>query len=201
MSFGRIGLTDENPNLKAILFDLMGVLLFLRRDYSGEETVDAVDDMIGGVLDDAAFRRAVLERFSFDEAAFQGILARIPEKYEAYPPLWNLLPALRKRYSLGIINNGTRLTFPYFDAKFNISKQFHLALSSGAEGIRKPDLLIYRRASDRLGVEPRHCLFLDDTETHIRGARESGMQTVFWENREEGFQLFLARLRSDGMAV
>ena len=115
--FGRISLRNGDTEIQAILFDFMGVLLFLRDDYPGEKTVDAVDDMIGGVVDDDAFRNAAEEKLSLSGEEFQKVLARIPEKYEPYPPLWDLLPSLRKQYKLGILNNGTRLTYPYFDAE------------------------------------------------------------------------------------
>ena len=187
------------PGLQAILFDFMGVLLFLRGDYTGEKTLDAVDDMIGGVMDDKAFRKAAMTGLKLDAEEFENVLSRIPGKYEAYPPLWNLLPDLRKKYKLGIINNGTRLTFPYFDSKFGLSEKFDLILSSGAEGVRKPDPEIYLRASRRLGVEPPRCLFMDDSITNVEGALQLGMQTVLWTNREEGFRRFVEQLRSDGM--
>jgi HAD superfamily hydrolase (TIGR01509 family) len=190
-----------NPKLEAILFDFMGVLLFLRGDYAAEKTVDAVDDRIGGVVDDDAFRDQVRTELTVDEDDFQGILERIPEKYEAYPPLWNLLPTLRKKYKLGIINNGTRLTFPYFDRKLKLTDRFDLILSSGAEKVRKPDPQIYLRACNRLGVEARHCLFMDDSEGNVLGASQVGMQTVHWKNREEGFRRFIEILRLDGLEI
>jgi HAD superfamily hydrolase (TIGR01509 family) len=195
-----IGLTTENPALQAILFDLMGVLLFLRGDRAAEAAVDAVDDRIGGVVDDAAFREQILRDFSIGAKEFERILSRIPEKYEPLPPLWDMLPSLRSRYKLGIINNGTRLTFPYFNAKLQLAERFDLILSSGAEGVRKPDPEIYRRAAARLGVEPRRCLFLDDSQDNVRGAREAGMQAVHWPDREEGLRRFVERLAREGGA-
>jgi HAD superfamily hydrolase (TIGR01509 family) len=192
---------NGNPKLEAILFDFMGVLLFLRSDYTAEKIVNVVDDMIGGVVDDDAFQAKVRAELMVDEDEFQGILKRIPEKYEVYPPLWNLIPTLRKKYKLGIINNGTRLTFPYFDGKFKLTDRFDVILSSGAEGIRKPDPRIYLRASTRLGMEPRRCLFMDDSEANILGASQAGMQTVHWKNREEGFHRFIERLRADGLEI
>ncbi|MBN2085139.1 MAG: HAD-IA family hydrolase [Anaerolineales bacterium] len=192
-------MTDHNPGLKAILFDFMGVLLFLRGDYAGDKTVDAVDGMIGGVVDDDAFRKAAQSGLNLDDEAFEKALSQIPDKYELYPPLWDLLPALRKKYKLGIINNGTRLTYPYFDAKLNLADKFEVVLSSGAEGVRKPDPEIYLRAARRLGAEPKRCLFMDDSNANIEGARQVGMQTVLWTNREEGVRRFIDTLRSDGL--
>jgi HAD superfamily hydrolase (TIGR01549 family) len=177
----------------------MGVLLFLRGDYAAEDIVNAVDDRIGGVVDDGAFRAEVLKKCRIDPEEFERILARIPEKYEPFAPLWKLLPVLRQKYKLGIVNNGTRLTFPYFDAKLSLTGRFDLVLSSGAEGVRKPDVQIYLRAADRLGVEPARCLFMDDSEANVRGAEQAGMQTVHWINREEGFQRFIEKLRLDGV--
>ena len=192
---------NHDSGLQAILFDFMGVLLFPRSDYAGEKTVDAVDDMIGGVTDDDAFRTAAMTGQKLAAEEFEKVLSRIPGKYEAYPPLWKLLPDLRRKYKLGIINNGTRLTFPYFDKKFKLSENFDVILSSGAEGVRKPDPEIYLRASRRLGVEASRCLFMDDSKTLVEGARQVGMQTVHWTNREEGFRRFVAKLRSDGMEI
>ncbi len=192
---------NPEPGLQAILFDFMGVLLFLRRDYAAEKTVDAVDDRIGGVVDDDAFRKTAMADLKLTAEEFESVLSRIPGKYEAYPPLWDLLPALRDKYKLGIINNGTRLTFPYFDAEFRLSENFDVILSSGAEGVRKPETEIFLRASRRLGVEPRCCLFMDDSETHIRGAQDVGMQTVHWRDREEGLRLFREKLQADGMEL
>ncbi len=192
---------NGNPELKAILFDFMGVLLFLRSDYAAETTVDAVDDLIGGVVDDEAFRVKVRTEFNLEEPEFQEILKRIPEKYEAFPPLWNLIPILRKKYKLGIINNGTRLTLPYFDGKFKLGDRFDLILSSGAEGVRKPDARIYLRACARLGVESRQCLFMDDSESNILGASQTGMLTVHWKHREEGLRQFIGALQADGLEV
>jgi HAD superfamily hydrolase (TIGR01509 family) len=195
---GRVsGMTITNAGLKAVLFDLMGVLLFLRGDYAGDKTVDAVDNMIGGVVDDDAFRNAAITALQIDAEEFERVLSRIPGKYEAFPPLWKLLPDLRKKYKLGIVNNGTRLTFPYFDAVLKMSEKFDVILSSGAEGVRKPDPEIYLRASRRLGVEPECCLFLDDSEANISGAEQAGMQTVYWPDREEGFRRFRERMNLD----
>ncbi|MGB7538051.1 MAG: HAD-IA family hydrolase [Anaerolineales bacterium] len=185
--------------LQAILFDFMGVLLFLRSDYAGDKTVDAVDDMIGGVVDDDAFRKAAITNVHINAEEFDSVLSRIPDKYEAYPPLWELLPGLREKYKLGIINNGTRLTFPYFDTKLKMSEKFDIILSSGAEGARKPDPEIYLRASRRLGVEPRRCLFMDDSKLNVEGAIQVGMQTVLWRNREEGLCRFVEAIRQDGL--
>ena len=103
---------------------------------------------------------------------------------------WDLLPELRKHYKLAIINNGTGFTLSQFDQRLNFEKYFDLFLSSAKEGIKKPDGKIYLTATNRLGIAPEKCLFMDDSEKNIKGAKRISMQTIFWPNKNEGFQNF-----------
>lgn len=185
----------DPTRVKAILFDFMGVLLFPRSSYVPDPTADAIDAVIGRVTDDPAFKTATQAAYGLDEAQFEAVLKHIVEKYEAYPPLWALLPELRRRFKLAVINNGTRLTFAHFNAKHHLLEQFDAFISSGAEGTRKPDSAIYLRACQRLGVEPRECLFMDDSGDNILGAQRLEMQTIHWRNREEGLREFLQVIR------
>ena len=41
---------------------------------------------------------------------------------------------------------------------------------------------MYELAADRLGVETSECVFIDDLERHLDGAREVGMQGIRYEN-------------------
>ena len=53
------------------------------------------------------------------------------------------------------------------------------AIFSCAAGMRKPDPRIYRQVCDRLGVEPRQCLYVGDGGSHeLTGARRAGMTPV-----------------------
>lgn len=45
---------------------------------------------------------------------------------------------------------------------------------SGALGFTKPDPRMYRTASDRLGLAPEQCVFVDDNRENLRGAASLG---------------------------
>jgi len=175
----------------------MGVLMFPKSRHAADETVDAIDTIVGRVTDDAEFKRSVQASYHLDEATFQSIIARIVDKYEPYPPLWELLPGLRKSCKLAIINNGTYHTFPGFDARLKISELFDAFVSSALEGARKPDRQIYLNACRRLDVQPADCLFMDDTPENIITAQQLGMQTIYWKNREEGFDQWIEVLKAN----
>lgn len=45
-------------------------------------------------------------------------------------------------------------------------------------GVKKPDPAIFRLACERLGVEPREALFVDDQEPNVTAARATGLGAV-----------------------
>ena len=175
-------------NIDAILFDMMGVLLFKNSNYIPNTIVDEIDTLVGRVTDDYIFKQETLKKFRLNEEDFNNILSQIVEKYEPFQQLWGLLPELRKHYKLAIINNGTTLTLPQFDQKLKFDKFFDLFVSSAKEGVRKPDGEIFLTTASRLKVDPRRCLFMDDSEVNIEGAKRIGMQTILWPNKNDGYK-------------
>jgi HAD superfamily hydrolase (TIGR01509 family) len=193
-----------NSPCRAILFDLVGVLLFCRADHVPNPTVDAIDSIIGQVRDDQRFREEAITTYSLSGTEFEHVLVNIVEKYAPFQPLWELLPELRDHYKLGIINNGTYLTYPLFNFRLGIEDLFDLFLSSGREGICKPDMRIFELACQRLGIPPEQCLFMDDSEANIESARQIGMQAILWQEAFLGFRLFQDWLKvekSSGIAM
>ena len=180
---------------KAILFDFMGVLLFKRDNYVPDALIDEIDNIIGKVTNDEKFRRDVIETYGLSKDRFGEILCKIINKYERFSPIWNLLPELRKSYKLAIVNNGTALTLPVLKERYKIDDNFDLFISSAIEGIRKPDGGIYILTAKRLGVKPSECLFMDDSYKNIEGAKVVGMQTIWWENKDKGFEEFFKFLK------
>ena len=177
-------MAGKNTNIKAIVFDFIGVLLFKKEGYISKPLVDEVDDMISGVTDDYLFKEEVYKKFNLSDVKFNGILDKIADKYKPYKPLWDLLPKFKKVYKLAIINNGTGLTISRFKEKFDIDSKFDVFISSALEGVKKPDKKIYLLASEKLGVEPDKCLFMDDSLINIKGAEKAGMQTLWWSKEE-----------------
>jgi len=177
-------------NIDAILFDMMGVLLFQKNDYVPNNLIDEIDTLVGRVTDDNAFKQETLKKFRLSENEFNNVLTKIVNKYEPFQDLWNILPELRKYYKLAIINNGTALTLSQFDKKLNFDKYFNLFISSAREGMKKPDGEIFLTTAERLGVDPERCLFMDDSEKNIEGAKRVGMQTILWPNKDDGFRSF-----------
>ncbi len=59
-----------------------------------------------------------------------------------------------------------------------IMSLFEHVVESSKLGWRKPDPRIYRHACELLGVEPEHCVYLDDLGINLKPARALGMRTI-----------------------
>ena len=187
--------------IKAILFDFMGVLLFEKDNYPPDRIVDEIDQIIGGVTNDSSFKNETLEHYKLNEKEFKEVLSNVVDKYEKFQSLWKLLPDLRKNYKLAIINNGTALTLQEFDTRHLVKENFDLFVSSAIEGIRKPDSEIFLLTARKLGVKPDECLFMDDSKLNTEGAEETGMKSIWWEDKQSGFDSFLKFLKNEEFAA
>ncbi len=193
-------ISDLHP-LRAILFDLVGVLLFPKPAPPVNDMIGQIDAIIGQVTDDKAFKARLTHHFWLEGASLDLAMRSVAERYTPYQPLWDLLPALRQRYRLGIINNGTYLTYPYFDAAYAIGRLLDVFVSSAIERIKKPDRAIYLHACQKLGVSPAACLFMDDDQGNVDGARQAGLQAIHWETRETGFEQFIEFMRQSDRSI
>jgi putative hydrolase of the HAD superfamily len=55
---------------------------------------------------------------------------------------------------------------------------FDHVIESAKIGLRKPDPRIYRMMIEALGVDPTHCIYLDDLGANLKSAREMGIKTI-----------------------
>jgi FMN phosphatase YigB (HAD superfamily) len=56
---------------------------------------------------------------------------------------------------------------------------------SGEVGLHKPQPEIFALAAERVGVEPRDCVFVDDLRENCAGAEEVGMTSILHRETAE----------------
>ncbi|WP_425425363.1 HAD-IA family hydrolase [Amycolatopsis saalfeldensis] len=56
--------------------------------------------------------------------------------------------------------------------------------SPATVGCAKPDPEIFRLLLEKLGAEPADCLFFDDRQSNVDGARAVGIQAHLWDGAE-----------------
>jgi epoxide hydrolase-like predicted phosphatase len=162
---------------------MVGVLLFKKKGYipktKGELDAEKIEKLYNNV-DDKKLLADIKSRLGLTDKEISKALACIPEKYEKFKELWNLLPALKKRYKLAVINNGNSLANKYWRKNFDFSI-FDEFIVSAKIGIKKPDPRIYLFVCKKLKVKPKNCLFLDDRKENIVAAKKLKMKTLWWK--------------------
>ena len=106
---------------------------------------------------------------------------------EFRPRMAAALAKCKKHFKVGCITNNMRKAGdgPTMAASDERAEQaakvmalFDLVVESSVEGVRKPQPRIYEIACERLGVAPRHTVFLDDLGINLKPARAMGMTTI-----------------------
>ncbi len=78
--------------------------------------------------------------------------------------------------ALFAVTNFNGEKFRETQARFSFLAHFRDVVVSGDEGLVKPDPAIYRLLMERNSLAASQCLFIDDSEANVRGARAIGMQ-------------------------
>lgn len=173
--------------MKAILFDMVGVLIFKKPNYlaSTRDQINAEKiEKLYNHIDDQKLLFDIKANLNLNSEELEKALYCIPAKYEKYKDIWELLPELKKSFKLAVINNGNALAKKYWEERFDFSI-FDTFVNSAIEGIKKPDPKIFLITCERIGVKPEEGLFMDDSLENIEGAKALGMETIWW-NKEEG---------------
>lgn len=113
---------------------------------------------------------------------FDDFVARYHTCCALFPGAEEVLKQLRQSgLRLGIITNGSDQFQLRTIQALGIEAYFSTILTSGAEGVKKPDAEIFRRACNRLGVEASETVFVGDHPVvDIEGARNAGL-TAIWK--------------------
>ncbi len=128
------------------------------------------------------------EEFEVQFAPFLGVAAPglIDRLFAGSAPDAEMIEAVRRARSAGIktglVSNswGTR-RYP----RDLLEELFHCVVISADIGVRKPSPEIYAVGAERIGLEPRACVFVDDLPFNLVPAAELGMATVHHQQAEE----------------
>lgn len=100
------------------------------------------------------------------------------------------LVRIRKRYPLYLLSNTNALHIDHLDFLIPEEKRPFQAYFDGLfysfeMKLHKPDPAIYRAVCQSIGLAPQNCLFIDDRQENIEGARQAGLTAC----RLDGFDL------------
>jgi putative hydrolase of the HAD superfamily len=127
--------------------------------------------------------------FSNDELAAavnEEFLAICPAKGNLIPYAKEVLEYLRSRYTLHILTNGFKESQQIKISTSGIEEYFNEVISSETCGFLKPHRQIFEYTLCRINADKSECLMIgDDLHADILGARNSGIDQVFFNVRKE----------------
>lgn len=186
--------------IRAVIFDFGGVIhdfdnrVFLRnivrRTALDAEVVrsrilgsDLPREFESGRISPREFYRAVAERcgLAISEAEFVEAFVRI---FTPIDTTIGLIRRLKHAYRLALLSNTNEWHFLHHIRNVEIFPLFDAVTLSYEVQALKPGEAIYRDALRRLGLPPQECVFIDDLEENVEGARKLGIHGIRYEGHE-----------------
>lgn len=176
--------------IRAVIFDCFGVLytdgksliidacppekrrelqdLFKQADYgfiSGEEFSNTATELLG------------MTRADFD--------AMTGSTYARNQILAGWIRSHKGQYKIGLLSNVSEDTYTMLFTEDDERELFDTVVLSSRIGITKPSPEAYRLVADRLGVEPKDCIMIDDIERNVEGAENAGMKGLLFRSNQQ----------------
>jgi putative hydrolase of the HAD superfamily len=81
---------------------------------------------------------------------------------------------------LALLSNASA-TFARVAEREPWTRHFRHLVFSGDLGVAKPDPRIFAALAERIGADPRDCVFFDDRQVNVDGANAAGLTGVLWQ--------------------
>ncbi len=181
--------------MKAIVLDMYGVIV----KQTGDDFVPYVQQTFPELTPEDIylpwFKADVGEMTSLEVwkgFGYTGDLEQIEKEYldtiELSDGFLEFVQAARKKYKLAIISNDSSRWSSYLREKFGINPYFDVISISGDLKMKKPDERIFRLTIEKLGVEAKDCLYVDDRRGNLGAAGRLGMDTVLMNGRNVSYE-------------
>ena len=195
--------------IKHLIFDMGNVLMRydpevpLREYVTSEEARNLIRKELFQGLEWAERDRGMLSR----EEMYESVAKRIPEQYheelkkcvygwdicmEPLEKSVKLCEDVRKwGYHTYVLSNASADEFYQYFPKFSPLEAFDGVMVSSNVHLIKPDVRIYEYFLEKYQLNPEECLFFDDREDNVEGARKAGMQAMVFTEDYESLRAFL----------
>ncbi len=193
--------------IKCIIFDLGGVVITDRTDLIEDEIASYLGisrSELSGLIKDLKPRvtsgdltllemySTVIERLGLD-LVVEDVLEKHVSTYNRVSAKKNhdilgLISALGSRYHVVALTNTEPEIFESNKETGLIrflSDYFKRIYASTEMRLRKPQAEIYLSVLEDLGYQPEECVFIDDKEEYVEGARQVGIRAIHYRGREQ----------------
>lgn len=185
---------SPTDTVAAVVFDLDGVLTDtetiwddVRRGLAADEgrpwPAGATEAMMG--MSTPEWSRYLVESVGLsgtaEEVAARTIAAQAARYRDHLPTMPGAVEAVRRlaaRWPLGLVSSSPRVLIDASLEALGLTDSFRVTVSTEEVGAGKPAPDGYRRACERLGVDPAAAVAVEDSSNGIRSAAAAGMRVI-----------------------
>lgn len=191
---------SERPPIRGIIFDYGGVIhsfeyggFFRRFRGRTDRTFEEMSFLVAG----SGLPRRYESGDIASEEFFQGIVdlcgLRVTEEeflsafVSIFTPIENtigLIRALSQSYRLGLLSNTNEWHFEHHIRVQDFFPLFDAVTLSYQVRTMKPAEAIYRESLRSIGLCPEECVFIDDREENVEGARRMNIHAIHYTGHE-----------------
>lgn len=118
------------------------------------------------------------------EKTNQKFLQMLPDDFDVKDGFWPLTVKLKdeRGFKLGLVTNTYREVANEILNKLGIKQTFDVVICGDEVDVRKPNPEIYKLASEKLKINPKHMIAFEDSVAGATAASRAGLQTiVIWD--------------------
>lgn len=183
------------PSLSKEISKQFGIKYTHQVLYDIEKLLDLMDDNSITFYEYWKKLKADFENKDVKFSDHQRIWKECTLKLEINPQMKRLINGLRKMgYIVPVLSNVTRKMAKYNRIKGRY-KIFSPVFLSCEIGLKKPSIAIFEYILKKMKVEPSECIFIDDKENSLKGAKAIGIKTILFKNISQ----LLKELRKAGV--
>lgn len=191
------------PNIKAVIFDMGGVLVrcvkpeireelgkpygLTREQLETKVFVNPVAQLasVGKVSDDDLWQH-IGETLGVPPAELPRFRETFWSADDVNDELVKVIKALRKRYKTGLLSNAWIDARQSLTSKYpHMMESFDVSVFSAEVGMVKPDAPFYHWILERLSVQPEQAVFVDDFVENIEAAEALGIHAIRFVSNEQ----------------
>ncbi|ALT78270.1 HAD family hydrolase [Paucibacter sp. KCTC 42545] len=134
-----------------------------------------------GLIDAPTVIERIAARTGWPAAEVAQVVAAVPDELQVLPQTVALIEELKRAgHRLFYLSNMPEPYADHLERHYPLHDWFEAGVFSGRVKLSKPMPEIFALASQRFGVAPQSCLFLDDHPVNIEAAKALGWQALLF---------------------